>query len=708
MKDKSIICKTRLLLACLLTLLSCVMLLALGTLAVYADAPAVNAEQDAGAEAVASYAGGAHTATETYLPLTQAVLDGMRKSNLDDTYYEIPAGSYRLSEDLTAEYNILITDSVDICLDGYTLSMAPQMGIRHLNGIVNICDCSADGTGKISLDNSDIGIVVGEPALEDKVETVFNLYSGELTNTHSLGGGIRVYHSDINIYGGTVRGKNDFALEVYGQSRVNIHGGTVNSVSFLAVGLYVHELVAPTLCMDGGEVIGYTYGVYGQSATVDMQGGTVEGYNAGMHLVLGSEASFTGGTLRAKGKASTDAGLRIENKCRIKLSALTVESKAYGIYTGIDAAVTIDPASDTAVRVTATTAALYMKDGQVDNKGKVVINGGTFTNSSTDSNPCVLMKAGTLEINGGVFQSKGMSVDINPDYWANAYLTVKGNPTFNGRIRLWRVGTNQNGAYYGDFSGYTGEGLSIVLVTSSVKLANDLLVAKGSADKLTVSNTGWMLVDGTDTAMPANAVVKLTCAGHTGGEPTCVTPASCATCGASYTLPHTFGEWIAETPATCSTPGTAAHKDCPTCGRHFGETGEALTDLTIPLDPGAHKWGDWTQTTAPTCTAEGEETRTCAHDQAHTETRRISALGHSFGKEYLHDESKHWHTCSRCGETDASIAHSLEGDGCVCGYRQPASSGCGAAVSMASVMLLLLAGCVACLCLRQRKRAYGR
>lgn len=43
-----------------------------------------------------------------------------------------------------------------------------------------------------------------------------------------------------------------------------------------------------------------------------------------------------------------------------------------------------------------------------------------------------------------------------------------------------------------------------------------------------------------------------------------------------------------------------------------------------------HEYADWTQTKAPTCTEEGEETGTCAKDGA-TQIRKIAPTGHSYG-----------------------------------------------------------------------------
>jgi hypothetical protein len=65
-----------------------------------------------------------------------------------------------------------------------------------------------------------------------------------------------------------------------------------------------------------------------------------------------------------------------------------------------------------------------------------------------------------------------------------------------------------------------------------------------------------------------------------------------------------------------------------------------------------HDWGDFIQTTAPTCTEAGIETKTCKLDPSHTETRTgANALGHNW--EWIETsigvETK---ICSRCNETD--------------------------------------------------------
>lgn len=50
-----------------------------------------------------------------------------------------------------------------------------------------------------------------------------------------------------------------------------------------------------------------------------------------------------------------------------------------------------------------------------------------------------------------------------------------------------------------------------------------------------------------------------------------------------------------------------------------------------PVATHEHEWGEWTVTTEATCTDEGTETRVCALDGTHKESRKIDALDHAWG-----------------------------------------------------------------------------
>ena len=76
-------------------------------------------------------------------------------------------------------------------------------------------------------------------------------------------------------------------------------------------------------------------------------------------------------------------------------------------------------------------------------------------------------------------------------------------------------------------------------------------------------------------------------------------------------------------PHTCS-GGTASCEGkavCSVCGKEYGE-------------PLGHKWDDGSVTTAPTCSAKGVKTYTCANDKTHVRTEEldIEPSAHSFGE----------------------------------------------------------------------------
>ena len=80
---------------------------------------------------------------------------------------------------------------------------------------------------------------------------------------------------------------------------------------------------------------------------------------------------------------------------------------------------------------------------------------------------------------------------------------------------------------------------------------------------------------------------------------------------------HDFGAWIAEVPATCVAKGTKGHKDCNRCNKHYDESGNEITDLTIPTNDN-HDWNAWASN------GDGTHTRTCKRDSGHKENGTCS------------------------------------------------------------------------------------
>ena len=84
---------------------------------------------------------------------------------------------------------------------------------------------------------------------------------------------------------------------------------------------------------------------------------------------------------------------------------------------------------------------------------------------------------------------------------------------------------------------------------------------------------------------------------------------------------HTYGEWVETTKPTCTEPGEET-RVCEVCG----------ADETRPVDATGHTPGEWTEVTAPTCTDEGLEEQRCTVCGDQIATRPIEATGHTPGE----------------------------------------------------------------------------
>jgi len=168
-------------------------------------------------------------------------------------------------------------------------------------------------------------------------------------------------------------------------------------------------------------------------------------------------------------------------------------------------------------------------------------------------------------------------------------------------------------------------------------------------------------------------VVEIPATGHAWGEWTVTTPATCTEAGvetricandASHTetraieaLGHAWGEvtyeWAADNSTvtatricannashieteTVNTTADTTDASCETAGNTtytatFENEAFEAQIKTVEIPATGHAWGEWTVTTPATCTEAGVETRICANDASHTETRAIEALGHAWG-----------------------------------------------------------------------------
>ena len=165
----------------------------------------------------------------------------------------------------------------------------------------------------------------------------------------------------------------------------------------------------------------------------------------------------------------------------------------------------------------------------------------------------------------------------------------------------------------------------------------------------------------------------LSALGHSWGEWVVTKPATeteagvetctCTVCGKTITedipvLDHTHKlTAVAAVAATCETGGNTAYWYCSGCGAYFSDANgnNQFVEGSWVTSPLGHDWGAWTVSKQATCTDEGELIRVCSHDDSHTETKSVSALGHTLtlveavAPTKTTDGNIEYWVCERCG-----------------------------------------------------------
>ncbi len=126
--------------------------------------------------------------------------------------------------------------------------------------------------------------------------------------------------------------------------------------------------------------------------------------------------------------------------------------------------------------------------------------------------------------------------------------------------------------------------------------------------------------------------------------------------GGTKDCAHVWGTWTAETAPTCTVEGVEK-RTCTECGQEERQKVSAV----------GHQWGTWSEAKAPSCTADGMQERECSrcHEK---ETKPVAALGHAEGV-WTSDEEGHWKQCPVCGEALSQKEPHVAEDGVctVCG-----------------------------------------
>ena len=421
-------------------------------------------------------------------------------------------------------------------------------------------------------------------------------------------------------------------------------------------------------CMAAGKLSG------GKGCTSTQAGGCI--YNSGTITISG--ITMDGNSAPHGGAVSNYGDMQITN-CTI------TNNSANGDGGGISNSGTL---TVTNTEITGNNA---VNGGGISTIGKLTLNNVTVTGNTADYGSGIRTNASPdVTVSGDIIirdnsagkypdmllNSSKLAVDANGP-GANSYISVSAIPAPTSTAPVSLTGTN-NADYSGyfhtdnpDYAIINGESNTVMLVMGEYTVTFD---ANGHGTAPTQQKTtyggkitepaaptaenyyfqGWFkestcdnMWDFDSDIVTANITLyaKWSDCDHSGNTNTlsCTNNTTCSVCGGTVApTGHTPS-------ASWSNDSTDHWKICenPWCGEI--------------IEKSAHTYGGWTVTIPATEEHEGERQHTCT-ECGYTETEIISkeAHVHSFGSEWKHDGTYHWHECD-CGERTDVSAHTPDG-----------------------------------------------
>ena len=259
-------------------------------------------------------------------------------------------GNYYLTEDITdVGTSILISGSVNLCLNGHTISGGAENGVIRVgeNGVLTVCDCAEKG--KITETGT------------DEHNPVF-LHSG----------------GALNLYGGTIESRITAVVidedpSVSGTNStggtVNVYGGTVKSTGNSSQAIKVNaDMTNAAVNIYGGELTSPNRGVWAESGEITISDGTING-----DVETVGNVTMTGGTIN--GQLTLNGSIFEKRSVRISGSATIEATSGDAIYSdgNIDLEIsggTISAPNGYAVFLTRSQSKIYLS-------GSPVISGGS-------------------------------------------------------------------------------------------------------------------------------------------------------------------------------------------------------------------------------------------------------------------------------------------------------------------------------------------
>ena len=520
--------------------------------------------------------------------------------------------SYYLGEDISVEYDITIKGTVNLCLNGHSITKTSESS--DFVGVITVepgssftlCDCNGSGASNGKLTHTEgvtgRGVLVGSSSFKT---TFFLMYGGTISGNRingQDGAGVRVHNASFKMYGGTI-------TDNHVEKASNDGGGGVNARGKFI--MYGGEISRNTSNGGGG-------GVAVVGASFEMHGG----------IISGNTATDSGGGVDLWNDSFTLSGGTI--------SGNTAKGDGGGVYFKGDT-LTI---SDT-VKIEGNSAAngggVYINSQDLSVTGGSIIN-----NNATNCGGGVYFNGSSFNVSGKV-NITGNMVDSSPN---NVYLPNGKTIAVGGAL----TGSNKIG----------------VTTENPPNASNYVRIASGNKDyadpdKFRYENDGAIAVSA---VVSRNTATLVACKHNWSSAWTTDTSQhwkECSICKGKNDVSvsaHTYDQEVVEesykaSDATCTSPARY-YKSC-VCGAKGMETfesGEKNPDKHSDVLDGwqsnedrhwkeyscchaeaesaEHSWGNGTVTKKATCTEPGVKTLTCSVCQRE-KTEDIAATGHDYG-----------------------------------------------------------------------------
>lgn len=533
-----------------------------------------------------------------------------------------------------------------LCLNGHSLTRKASGYTINVYGTLVLCDCngSRQGKGVISHGKKDNGSLYGADGIYVVDNAIFTMHGGTISNND--GSGVLVSGGTFTMYGGEISHNTRTTSSAEG-------GGGVWVKNYKSS----KEKIPGNFAMYGGTI-----------CNNEIQSSTFGGGGVGMD----SDGSFymENGTITGNKCNNSGGGLDIRCttitiKGNSTISNNTCDGYGGGIFIGGDATGSITNCTISGNSATGT-----------NSKG----GGLTFQNSTFTLKGCTITDNKTAGQGGAICL---MTRDAN--------LTLSSGLNFSGNAQGCTADENgeltggtvndvflHTGAYLRLASDFSKTSTAAIVVTTASKpnSRSTVKIAEGSASAAKATDFTY----GTDSNSTIGIIAKTKADGTTVELLACEHNYStkkdatnhwqeCSICKDKKDVTaHSGGK------ASCT-----AQAVCQVCHEPYGELAAHDYDMTtwVKIDndhhghkckncnainestKAPHSWDNVEVTTPATCTADGERTYTCAVCSA-TKTETIDASGHTWGTDWVKDDSDkdhHWHECTKCHEKKDLTEH---------------------------------------------------